>query len=118
MSGLYKHRATNAKFRAAWDKALDAAYAMLETEMLDRARNGFNKEVVVKDGTVTKIKVISNRLGLALLRMHLDRVAKIRAEQDERPFEQDASALRAEILARLERMRVHRERHKQEENAG
>ncbi len=108
MSGLYKHRASNAKFRADWDAALDAAYAMLENEMLDRARNGQTQEVVIKDGEVIKISKISNRLGLALLRMHLERVAKIRAAQAERPFAEDASAVRAEIMARLERMRVHR----------
>lgn len=108
MSGLYKHRAANAKFRAEWDKALDAAYAMLESEMLERARKGYEEEVVIKDGAIVKIKTISNRLGLALLRMHLERVVKIRAAQEERPFAEDASALRAEILARLERMRVHR----------
>jgi hypothetical protein len=108
MSGLYKHREKNAKFRADWDSALDAAYTMLETEMLDRARNGHTQEVVIKDGTIIKIKTVSNRLGLALLRMHLDRVAKIRAAREEQPFTEDAHAVRAEILARLERMKVHR----------
>jgi hypothetical protein len=108
MSGLYKQRAANAKFRADWDAALDAAYAMLEAEMLDRARNGQDKELVAKDGTTVKIKVISNQIGLALLRMHLDRVAKIRAAQDARPFAEDANSVRSKILARLERMRVHR----------
>lgn len=108
MSGVYKHREKNAKFRSQWDAALDAAYAMLEAEMLDRARNGQTQEVVIKDGTVIKIKVISNRLGLALLRMHLDRVAKIRAAHEEQPFAEDASAVRAEILKRLEQMKVHR----------
>jgi hypothetical protein len=108
MSSLYKHREKNAKFRADWDGALDAAYTMLETEMLDRARNGHTQEMVIKDGTIIKIKTISNRLGLALLRMHLDRVAKIRAARDEQPFTEDANAVRAEILTRLERMKVHR----------
>lgn len=109
MSGLYKHRARNARFRAEWDAALDAGYAMLEAEMLDRARNGQEQEVVTKDGKTTKIKVILNHFGLSLLRLHLDRVAKIRAAQADIPFTEDASAVRAEILARLERMRVHRE---------
>ena len=108
MSGLYKHRATNAKFRADWDEALDAAYAMLEAEMLDRARNGYDQEVVIKSGTIVKIKVISNQLGLSLLRMHLDRVAKIRAAREATPFTEDAAAVRASILERLERMSVHR----------
>ena len=108
MSGLYKHRATNAKFRADWDEALDAAYAMLEAEMLDRARNGYDQEVVVKSGTIVKIKVISNQLGLSLLRMHLDRVAKIRAAREATPFTEDAAAVRASILERLERMSIHR----------
>jgi hypothetical protein len=112
MSGLYKHRASNAKFRADWDAALEAAYAMLEAEMLDRARNGQSEEVVIKDGNTVKIHVISNRLGLALLRMHQDRVAKIRAAKDAQPFAEDADEVRAEILAKLERMHVHRERNR------
>lgn len=108
MSGLYKHRATNAQFRAAWDAALDAGYAMLEAEMLERAMRGQEQEVVVKDGSTVRIKVISNQLGLSLLRMHLDRVAKIRAAQAAVPFTEDATAARAEILERLERMSIHR----------
>ncbi|MEK6636983.1 MAG: hypothetical protein AABY88_02755 [Pseudomonadota bacterium] len=118
MSGLYKHRASNAAFRADWDAALDAAYAMLEDEMLDRARHGQTQEVVIKDGEVIKIRVISNRLGLALLRLHHERVAKIRAAQADVPFAEDASAVRAEIMARFERMHVHRGMKKAQAQAG
>lgn len=108
VSGLYKHRANTPKFREMWDEALDAGYAMLESEMLDRARNGQIQEVAGKGGEIIRIKVISNQLGLSLLRMHIDRVAKIRAARAERPFAEDAAEVRREILARLERMRVNR----------
>ena len=115
VSGLYKHRANTPKFREMWDEALDAGYAMLESEMLDRARNGQIQEVVGKGGEIVRIKVISNQLGLSLLQMHLDRVAKIRAARAERPFVEDAAEVRREILARLERMRVHRANNRAEQ---
>ncbi|MEK6637540.1 MAG: hypothetical protein AABY88_05590 [Pseudomonadota bacterium] len=110
ISGLYKHRATSAKFREMWDQALDAGYAMLESEMLDRARNGHIQEVVAKSGEIVRIKVISNQMGLALLKLHLERVVKIRAERDARPFVEDAEEVRREILARLERISAHNKR--------
>ena len=106
-AGLYKHRAKNSKFRQMWDDALDAGYAMLESEMLERARHGHDQQVVGKNGEIIRVRVISNRLGLALLKLHSDRVAKIRAERDSRPFSDDAEAARSEMLQRLDMMNLH-----------
>ena len=104
MSGLYNHRATNAAFRARWDEALEAGYAMLEVEMLNRARNGHDEDVIGKDGTIIKLHKISNQLGLALLRMHGDHVAKIRAARDPMTSIDRAKVVRDNMAKMLDRM--------------
>ena len=100
-SAAYVRRNRNATFRAAWDGALATGYAQLELMMLERALHGVEKVVVARDGTRTVMREYSDRVALALLRMHRD-TAKIADEPiDDVEFEE----ARERIVARLQRLR-------------
>ncbi len=100
-SAAYVRRTRNASFRAAWDGALATGYAQLELMMLERALHGVEKVVIARDGTKTVMREYSDRVALALLRMHRD-TAKT---ADEPVEEEDYQEARDRILARLERLR-------------
>jgi hypothetical protein len=100
-SAAYVRRTKDATFRAAWDKALAAGYAQLELMLLERALHGVEKVVIARDGTKTVMREYSDRVALALLRMHRD-TAKIAGEPiDDVEFEE----ARDRVIARLERLR-------------
>jgi hypothetical protein len=71
-SRAYSRRAQDATFRAGWDRALASGYAQLEMMLLERALHGVEKRVTTRDGTTTVMRQYSDRVALALLRMHRD----------------------------------------------
>ena len=107
VSGAYALRQKDTEFAAQWDAALDIGYARLEHELLDRAVNGQPREVMNRSGEVVVLREISNRLGLALLKLHHVRVMAIRAHHGA-INDDDAAAARANILEKLERLANHR----------
>lgn len=100
-SQAYVRKAKNASFRAAWDQALSIGYSQLEMMLLERALHGVEKTVIARDGTTTVMREYSDRVALALLRMHRETVA-IANESVE---ESDWQEARDRIVARLERLR-------------
>lgn len=100
-SAVYVRRTRNASFRLAWDGALASGYAQLELMMLERALHGVEKIVIARDGTRTVMREYSDRVALALLRMHRD-IAMI---ADEPIDEDEFDEARARIVARIERLR-------------
>lgn len=100
-SAAYVRRTKTATFRAAWETALATGYAQLELMLLERALHGVEKVVIARDGTKTVMRDYSDRVALALLRMHRD-TAKL---ADEPTDDMDYEEARERIIARLERMR-------------
>ena len=100
-SAVYVRRTRNASFRLAWDGALASGYAQLELMMLERALHGVEKIVIARDGTKTVMRDYSDRVALALLRMHRDSAKTADEPVEEAEFEE----ARDRILARLERLR-------------
>ena len=69
--------------------------------LLERALHGVEKVVIARDGTKTVMREYSDRVALALLRMHRD-TAKIADEPiDDMEYEE----ARDRVIARLERLR-------------
>ena len=104
-SAAYVRRQKDATFRRAWDQALATGYAQLEMMMLERALHGVEKTVVVK-GEATVMREYSDRVGLALLRMHRDSAGLADSEADAGEIEEAAER----IVARLARMRAAEEK--------
>lgn len=100
-SSVYDRRSRHASFRAAWENALATGYAQLELMLLERSLHGVEKVVVARDGTKTVMREYSDRVALALLRMHRD-TAKLADEAiDDVEFEE----AKDRIIARLDRLR-------------
>ena len=100
-SAAYVRRQKNATFRAAWETALATGYAQLELMMLERALHGVEKVIVARDGTRTVMREYSDRVALALLRMHRDTARTADEPVDDAEYEE----ARERIMARLERLR-------------
>jgi hypothetical protein len=100
-SHAYTRRANNASFRTAWDAALSAGYAQLEMMLLERALHGVEKKVIARDGTIAVMREYSDRVALALLRMHRETVTIANEGVDQGEFEE----ARDRIVARLQRIR-------------
>jgi len=100
-SQAYVRKAKNASFRAAWDQALSVGYSQLEMMLLERALHGVEKRVIARDGTTTVMREYSDRVALALLRMHRETVAIANESIDDGDWEE----ARDRIVARLERLR-------------
>ena len=104
-SQAYVRRARDGAFRAGWDQALATGYAQLELTMLERALHGVEKTVIGRDGTTTVMREYSDRVGLALLRMHRDNAAAA----DEQVEADDYQEAIERIVGRLERLREEQE---------
>lgn len=104
-SRAYVRRANNASFRTAWDAALSVGYSQLEMMLLERALHGVEKTIIARDGTTTVMREYSDRVALALLRMHRETVAIANEGVDEGEFEE----ARERIVARLQRLREREE---------
>lgn len=98
----YDRRAADASFRASWDRALAEGYRSLELMMLQRALHGVEKTVVARDGTTTVMREYSDRVALALLRMHRETAQFA----DERIDETECDDARERIVERLARIRA------------
>lgn len=101
VSSVYVQRSKNADFRRQWDQALATGYSRLELMMLERALHGTEKVVTLKSGESRVMQEYDDRVALALLRLHRDRVSAIDSGVDE----QSVDEARERILDRLERMR-------------
>jgi hypothetical protein len=116
-SSLYLKRKTCAKFRAEWDAALEQGYSRLEAELLDRALNGENQQVLNRKGEIVTLKKISNALGLALLKQHGVRVAAIRALHGTN-HDEHAMEAKIAILKKLEQLARHKAKQQEAKQAG
>ena len=103
---VYGHRARDAAFRDGWDRALAQGFARLEIEMLERALSGTMRTIEHKDGRAERVVEYSDRVGLALLKMHRDRAeAPARHEREDAAMAvEEVAELRAKIMAKLERV--------------
>lgn len=99
-SAVYVRKAKDAAFRSGWDRALATGYAQLELMMLERALHGVEKIVVARDGSQSVMREYSDRVGLALLRMHRDSAAIADAEHGA----EDVAEAAERILSRLKRI--------------
>jgi hypothetical protein len=68
-SAVYRRRQQSEAFRARWGEALREGLDRLEGQLIERALNGIEREVV-EDGAKVVRRVIDDRLALALIRMH------------------------------------------------
>lgn len=100
-SRAYARRAMDASFRAGWDQALATGYAQLELMLLERALHGVEKKVIARDGTTTVMRHYSDRVALALLRMHRENASYANESVDDREWQE----ARERILERLQRLR-------------
>ena len=96
----YRHRRSDAGFRAAWAAALDEGYVRLEAMLLRRAINGTFKTVWHSGKRVGRQKEYPERLALHLMSRHRPAVMAGRAAAEE----EDVAATRARIEARLAEM--------------
>ena len=101
ISNVYKWKAKDASFRAAWDAALAMGYSRLELMLLERALHGVEKTVVARDGTATVMREYSDRVALTLLRMHRETAALAEESIDGREHEEAC----ARIIAKLGRLK-------------
>ena len=100
-SMAYVRRNRDATFRAGWDQALATGYAQLEMMLLERALHGVEKTVIGRDGSKTVMREYSDRVALALLRMHRDSAALA----DEAGQDAEHVEARERIVERLQRLR-------------
>lgn len=104
-SQAYVRRGKDATFRAGWDRALACGYAQLEMMLLERALHGVEKTVIARDGTRTVMREYSDRVALALLRMHRENATF----GDEHVQDAEFEEARERIVERLQRLREREE---------
>lgn len=100
VGSVYRQRTRDAGFRAQWDQALSVGYARLEMMMLERALNGVEKAVTLRNGESRIMREYNDRVALALLRHHRDSVVSFEAGVDQDEYE-DACERIIDKLARL-----------------
>lgn len=100
VGNIYIQRAKDAAFRGAWQQALAIAYSRLELMMLERALNGVEKVVTLKNGESRIMREYNDRVALALLRQHRDSVAAFEQTIDDDEY-QEACQRIMDKLARL-----------------
>lgn len=82
-STLYEWKKSDPDFEVAWMKALAEGYALLEMEMLERARAGVERKIFYHGEHKETVRDYDHKTALALLRMHKESVALVRAAQAE-----------------------------------
>lgn len=82
-STLYAWKNNDPDFEVAWMKALAEGYALLEMEMLERARQGVERKIFYHGEHKETVRDYDHKTALALLRMHKESVALVRAAQAE-----------------------------------
>lgn len=70
---VYQRRKRDPEFRARWDEAIGESYAILELEMLARARHGDDRPAPASEAE-RRLRELSDRQALALLRQHKSQV--------------------------------------------
>ena len=116
-SSLYHKRKSCAKFRAAWDAALEQGYCRLEAELLNRALGGEDQQVLNRNGDIVTLKKVSNALGLALLKQHGLRVAAIRALHGTN-HDEHAMEAKIAIIKKLEQLARHNAKKQEAQQVG
>ncbi|MBA14862.1 MAG: hypothetical protein CMN73_00695 [Sphingomonas sp.] len=105
-STVYAHRARYPGFARDWDAAISEALDELESQLMDRARNGVEKPVYYRGEVVGSVRTYSDSLGMFLLRAKrpevYDRVGGIAPPSAPRITEAEA---KAEVLRRIELLR-------------
>ena len=101
VANVYRRRAKDASFRAAWDQALAVGYSRLELMLLERALHGVEKVVKTVDGTSLVMREYPDRVALTLLRMHRE-TAALAGDNVESEEYRDACE---RIIGKLERLR-------------
>lgn len=100
----YERRKTDVRFRAAWEEAIDQSYAMLELEMLERARSGDGRPPPATEAE-KRLRSIPTALALQLLKLYENRVKARTAAPAKRAAgaakRVDRMAQRREFLAML-----------------
>lgn len=106
-STVYSHRGKDAAFRDGWAAAIAQSYARLELETLERAIRGTMRTIIHKDGRTETHVEYSDRVALALLRLHRDTAEEPawREREEAQYSEEEIEELRAKIAAKLERVR-------------
>jgi hypothetical protein len=105
MTVAYRHRKTDAAFRAGWLEAIGIAYQRLELVLLDRAFNGTEKIIKRRDGSEERMREYSNQLGLTLLKMHRDSASAAAPENEPENIDE----IRERLFNKLERLRMREE---------
>jgi hypothetical protein len=72
---VYDRRRNDAPFRARWEAAIDEGYALLDLEMLERARFGTGRPPPQTE-VEKRLREVPNALGLQLLRLYHSRKAR------------------------------------------
>ncbi|WP_109808438.1 hypothetical protein [Sphingosinithalassobacter portus] len=67
-STVYSHRARYAGFARDWDAAIAEALDELESQLMERARNGVEKPVYYRGEVVGSVRTYSDSLGMFLLK--------------------------------------------------
>jgi hypothetical protein len=101
VTSAYRRKKDNAAFRKAWLAAISVAYQQLELMLLERAFNGTEKIVAVRAGAPRVMREYSDRLGLALLKMHRDAAQDAEFELPADEMEE----MRERLVRKLERMK-------------
>lgn len=106
VTSAYRHRKSDASFRAGWREAIAIAYSRLELVLLERAFVGTEKVVTRRDGSNERMTEYSNQLGLSLLKMHRDTAIEAAPENEPDNIEE----IRERLFNKLERLRKREER--------
>ena len=101
IGNVYKWKAKDAGFRAAWDRALAVGYSRLELMLLERALHGVEKVVVARDGSSSVMREYPDRVALTLLRMHRETAAMADESVDGREHDEAC----ARIISKLGRLK-------------
>jgi hypothetical protein len=98
---VYKRRRNDPAFRRRWEEAIDESYALLELEMLERARFGESRPGP-KSVAEKRLREVPTATAMQLLRFYQSRVkARIAAAPPPKPVRRTARAEAVEFRREL-----------------
>jgi len=97
---VYQRRRTEPDFRRRWDEAVAEGYALLELEMLERARFG-SKRPKPETRVEKRLREVPTAVAMQLLRYYHSRVKAAPAAPARARTRVDAAALRRKVEQRL-----------------
>ena len=103
-STVYRHRQTNARFRAEWDAALKAAVDEVESNVLRRAVEGVEKPVFYRGQQVGSVRSYSDTLAMFVLKAKRPEIYARLTGGAPTPAEMTEEEARNEVLRRLDRL--------------